>query len=92
MHFAEIVDARNVGDVRRERDAARPGGVHHPEPPRHDGAQSIRADDDPRTIRVPRPPSRVPRDHATHRAAVVDELLDLHTLANLRARGFSRGA
>ena len=92
MHFAEIVDLGDIADVRRKRDAARPGGVHHAEPPCYDRAQSIRADDYSRAIGVPSPESRIPSNHATHGAVIVQHLLDLHTLPNLRAGGFSRGA
>src|SRR5204863_526010 len=60
--------------------------------PRNDGAQSIRADDYSRAIGVPSPESRIPSNHATYGAVIVQHLLDLHTLPNLRAGGFSRGA
>ena len=90
VHLAEIIHARDVGDVGGERDAPRSCGVHHAEPPRDDGAQPIGADNNASPKRVPCPVSRVPRHHATHRATLIHELFDFDTLSNFhtpRLRG-----
>src|ERR1051326_5209188 len=43
-------------------------------------------------VRFPRPASRIPRDHAGDRTVVVQNLLNLETLDNLRAGCFSSRA
>ena len=88
MHLAEIVHSWDAGDVRGECDAARSCGVHHPEPPRDDGTQTVSADDDASANRIPLPASRIPGDDTGHSTCVVNELLDLHSLAHLHAGRF----
>src|SRR6266540_2782502 len=59
--------------------ATRRGGDVRTPAPRHDRSQAVGSHHDAGPIRLP-------GDHATHRAPIVDEVLDLHALTYHRAR------
>jgi len=92
VHLPEIVDTGDIGDVRRERDPPWTNGTDATKAPRDDRSQSVSTDDHTRAICSEIPAHRFPSHDARYRAGVIQNLFNLHTLANLRARGFSRGA
>ena len=86
MHLAKVVHVAGISHVRRKCNAIRRRPNDFAEPSRDDRAQPVGANDDSRAIRFPFPASRVPRNHATHRGALVNEILDSDAFPHFGAR------